>query len=131
MKIQELRKTTRTNKKSAVKNEKDLIERAKTDREAFADLYNLLSRLVSNYVYRRTRDVHAMEDLVSNVFLIALRKLPRFRYRGVPFRFWLLRIATNEVNRWARRKGRQAPALLDESQVPAPSTDFLHSEEES
>ena len=88
-------------------DEAELIQRAATDRRAFATLYRRHYRSVSDYVYRRTGDLHATEDLVSDVFLTALRTLPRFRYRGVPLRFWLLRIATNAVNHWSRRRRRR------------------------
>jgi RNA polymerase sigma-70 factor, ECF subfamily len=93
-------------------DERDLVERAKQDRQAFALLYRRYYRMLSTHVYRRTGDVHATEDLVSDVFLTALRTLPRFRYRGVPVRFWFLRIATNAVNRWARRQRRREAATL-------------------
>ncbi|UCG33972.1 MAG: RNA polymerase sigma factor [Phycisphaerales bacterium] len=95
---------------SAGDSEADLVARAKRDREALAEMYRRFYPMVSRYVYRRTGSVHATEDLVSDVFLTVLRTLPRYRYRGVPLRFWLLRIATNAVNRWARR-ARRNPAV--------------------
>ncbi len=94
-------------------DEQDLIERAKRDRDAFGALYGQHYPMLANYLYRRTGDVHATEDLVADVFLIALRSLPGYRYRGVPLRFWLLRIATNAVNRWARRQRRRALISLE------------------
>ena len=81
-----------------------LVEQAKHNREAFAVLYRRHYRMLSTYVFRRTGDIHVAEDLVADVFVIVLRTLPRYRCRGVPLRFWLLRIATNTVNRWARRQ---------------------------
>ena len=98
-------------------SEADLVERAKHDREAFTILYRRHYRMISDYVYRRTGDVHATEDLVSDVFLTALRTLPRYRYRGVPLRFWLFRIATNAVNHWARRQRRRATTSLHADQL--------------
>lgn len=94
-------------------DESELVERAKRDRRAFAMLYRLHCRDVATHIYRRVGDLHVAEDLVSEVFLIALRTLPRYRCRGVPLRFWLLRIATNAVNRWARRRRRGAIAALE------------------
>jgi len=93
-------------------DERELVERAKSDRAAFAALYRRHYRALSSHVLRRTGDVHTTEDLVSDVFLTVLRTLPRYRYRGVPFRFWLLRIATNAVNRWARRQRRRVLATV-------------------
>jgi RNA polymerase sigma-70 factor (ECF subfamily) len=109
---------------AAVDDERELVERAKSDRAAFSVLYRRHYRALSSHVLRRTGDVHTTEDLVSDVFLTALRTLPRYRYRGVPFRFWLLRIATNAVNRWARRQRRRAVATvpivgLEEAAAPS------------
>ncbi len=94
-------------------DERALVERAQRDREAFAVLYRRHYAALATHVYRRTGDRHATEDLVSDVFLTALRSLSRYRYRGVPLRFWLFRIATNVVNRWARRQRRGASASLE------------------
>lgn len=105
---------------SAEADERELVEQAKSDRAAFAALYRRHRRPLLDYVYRRTGDLHATEDLVSDVFLTALRTLPRYRYRGVPLRFWLLRIATNAVNRWARGKRRWTTTLLPAEQLADP-----------
>jgi RNA polymerase sigma factor (sigma-70 family) len=98
-------------------DERALIERARYDRDAFAVLYRRHVHDLATHVYRRTGDVHATEDLVADVFLAALRALPRYRYRGVPLRYWLLRIATNAVNRWARRQRHGANAILRTEQL--------------
>lgn len=97
--------------------EQVLVERAKRDRSAFASLYRLHYRAVAAHIYRRTGNQHVTEDLVADVFLTVLRTLPRYRYRGVPLRHWLLRIATNTVNRWARRRRRTTSDALDAAQV--------------
>ena len=89
---------------SSLEDERSLIERAKRDPQAFAGLYRMHYRALAGYVYRRTGDEHATEDIVSEVFLSALRHLPRYRHRGVPIRYWLYRIATNVVNHWVRRR---------------------------
>ncbi len=97
--------------------EADLIKRAKRDRKAFAGLYRQHYGAIARYLYRRTGDVHAAEDLVADVFLSAMKLLPRYRYRGVPFRYWLYRIATNAANRWARRRRRHAHQSLSSDPV--------------
>ncbi len=86
--------------------EADLVERAKRDPQAFSVLYRRHYSAMAGYVFRRTGDVHLTEDLVADVFLTAMRFLPRYRQRGAPFRAWLYRIATTSVNRWARRNRR-------------------------
>lgn len=98
-------------------HEHDLIEQAKRDPDAFAALYQRHYPMLLDHVYRRTGDVHATEDLVADVFVIVLRSLSGYRYRGVPLRYWLLRIATRTVNRWAGRHRRRLHAPLDANQL--------------
>ena len=66
-------------------------------------LYRAHARAVVRYLYRRTGDHHVAEDLASEVFLRALRSLWRYRWRGVPMRHWLLRIADNLASNWTVR----------------------------
>ena len=99
-------------KATAARRERELVERAQREREAFATLYRQYRPLLLDYVYRRTGDVHVTEDLVADTFLIVLRSLAGYRSRGVPLRFWLLRIATNVVNRWARQHRKRLMASL-------------------
>src|SRR5260370_26046648 len=35
--------------------------------------------------------------MTADVFHLALKSLPRFEWRGVPFAAWLFRIASNEI----------------------------------
>lgn len=86
--------------------ERDLVERARTDPHALADIYRLHSLAIANYLHRRTGDAHAAEDLLSETFLVAMKSLPRFRHDGTPLRFWLYRLATNAANRWMRTHAR-------------------------
>ncbi len=87
--------------------ERDLVERARTDPHAFANIYRLHSSAIANYLHRRTGDAHAAEDLLSETFLAAMKSLHRFRHNGTPLRFWLYRLATNAANRWVRKHARQ------------------------
>lgn len=93
--------------------DRDLIRRAGHDREAFALVYRQHYDAIAGHVFRRTGDAHATDDIVAEVFLAAMRSISRFRFRGIPFRAWLFRIATNKVNRWARRRRRDAVEGFD------------------
>lgn len=104
----------------SVERQRDLIERAKRNPEDFGRLFQRYSPMLLNHVYRRTGDVHATEDLVADVFLSAMRAFPGFRYRGIGLHAWFLRIATNTVNRWARRKRRWTFAVLQVDPVDDP-----------
>jgi RNA polymerase sigma-70 factor (ECF subfamily) len=93
--------------------EAGLVERARRDREAFAELYRAHYAAIGAYLFRRCGDAHATEDLLNEVFLSAFRALPRFVLREVPFRAWLYRIATRAANRHLRREARR-PEPIDE-----------------
>jgi RNA polymerase sigma-70 factor (ECF subfamily) len=67
------------------------------------------------------------EDLTQEVFLRALRSLPRFEDRGLPFAAYLLRIADNLArDRW--RAGSRRPVVVSElpdGVAPEPGPDHL------
>jgi RNA polymerase sigma-70 factor, ECF subfamily len=107
-KIMELELIAPTSSFADVNDERLLVERAKTDRHAFALLYRRHYPAIARYVFRRVGDAHVAEDLAADVFLAAMKGLPRFRHRDIPIAAWLYRIATNGVNRWAKRRRRQA-----------------------
>lgn len=88
--------------------ERVLIDRARNDAHAFGNIYRQHAPAIANYLQRRTRDAHAAEDLLSETFLAAMKALPRFRFNGVPLRFWLYRLATNAANRWMRTNARRS-----------------------
>ncbi len=89
-------------------DEQSLIERSKSDPQAFAVLYRRHYRVVAGCIYRRTGDVHVAEDLAADTFISAYRAIGSFKTGRVPIRFWFLRIATNVVNRWSRAQRRIA-----------------------
>jgi RNA polymerase sigma-70 factor (ECF subfamily) len=99
-----------------VDEDQTLVSAAQQDTEAAGRLYDKYYREVFGYLYHCTLDRTAAEDLTSNVFLAAFRHLGRFRWRQMPFRAWLYRIATNEVRMYYRRHKRDRlarPNLFD------------------
>lgn len=77
--------------------EQALIERAKTDANAYGDLYDLYYLKILNYALRRVADVDVAEDITTATFIKALDRLHTFEWHGVPFSAWLYRIASNEI----------------------------------
>ena len=73
--------------------ETELLERARTDPQAFGQLYEIYYSRIINYIYRSILDAALAEDITSNTFFKALRGLPK--YRGGRFGPWLLRIVSN------------------------------------
>ncbi|MCL0063891.1 RNA polymerase sigma factor [Dehalococcoidia bacterium] len=85
-----------------LEQEKELVERARNDAEAFGELYDQYYPKIFGYVLRRTASIESAQDITSEVFLKALKNLGQFRYRGFPFSSWLYRIATNEIANYFR-----------------------------
>jgi RNA polymerase sigma-70 factor (ECF subfamily) len=102
-------------------DEQFLVERAKRDPEAFGELYDLYFGRIYAYIYRKTGDRQAAEDLTSDTFMKALANIKTYRYTGQPFAAWLYRIASNVVTDYYR--ARKVTAPLDEGlQIPATGT---------
>ena len=77
---------------------KDLVLRARDgDAEAFGALYDHYVDLVYRYVYYRVGSHALTEDLTSETFLRALRRMPSFNWQGRDFGAWLVTIARNLV----------------------------------
>lgn len=85
-------------------NEDSLVRRARSDREAFGVLYRSHAPWILAYLLRRSGDSTVAEDLTAETFLRALTGIRNFRSQGIPFRFWLYRIATNLANSAVRRR---------------------------
>jgi RNA polymerase sigma-70 factor (ECF subfamily) len=86
--------------------ERALVERARTDRAAFALLYRRHVEAVYAMAYRRCGSRDVAEEATSATFERALTSLQRFEWRDAGVRPWLLRIASNEVAEVYRRRAR-------------------------
>ncbi|MGD9486237.1 ECF subfamily RNA polymerase sigma factor, BldN family [Streptomyces sp. TRM70308] len=76
----------------------DLVERAQEgDTDAFGQLYDQYSDTVYRYIYYRVGGRATAEDLTSETFLRALRRIGTFTWQGRDFGAWLVTIARNLV----------------------------------
>lgn len=90
--------------------EAHLVHQAKSgDSEAFARLYDAYVERVYRYIYFRTSEDSATEDLVSQVFLKAWENLGRYKVGSSPFIAWLYTIARNLVIDYYRAKKDVVP----------------------
>jgi RNA polymerase sigma-70 factor, ECF subfamily len=97
-----------------------LVQQAKTgNSEAFAQLYDAYVERVYRYIYFRTSEDAATEDLVSQVFLKAWENLGRYKVGGSPFIAWLYTIARNLVIDYYRATKKDVLPL--EAAVALPS----------
>ncbi|MBN2043522.1 MAG: sigma-70 family RNA polymerase sigma factor [Anaerolineales bacterium] len=96
-----------------------LARAAQGDSEAFGILYDRYVGRIYNYIYYRTGNQHDAEDLTSRVFTRAMKHVPTYEDRGLPFSAWLYRIAHNLVANWHRDNSRRQIVELDDSiQLP-------------
>jgi RNA polymerase sigma-70 factor (ECF subfamily) len=76
----------------------DLVERAQGgEAEAFGRLYDHYADTVYRYIYYRVGGKATAEDLTSETFLRALRRIGTFTWQGRDFGAWLVTIARNLV----------------------------------
>jgi RNA polymerase sigma-70 factor (ECF subfamily) len=112
-----------------------LVERAKNDKEAFAELYDKYCPQILGYVIKRTANIEVAQDVTSQVFFKALKNIGQFHWRGVPFSSWLYKIASNEITNYYRERKRRRKYLennynLVETSNPSPESELTQAQEE-
>jgi RNA polymerase sigma-70 factor (ECF subfamily) len=109
-------------------DDRTLAARARTDPDAFAELYRRHVGAIHAFAWRRSGSRQLAEDVTSATFERALGSIDRFEWQGGGFVAWLHRIAANELAGHHRREARiDAPraqaALLSLVPDDAPTTD--------
>ncbi|MDZ4714082.1 MAG: sigma-70 family RNA polymerase sigma factor [Cytophagales bacterium] len=97
--------------------ENEIIERSRRDPRAFAVLYEKYFDRIFYFILRQTGDDETAGDLCSQTFVNVLHHLPRYEFRGLPFSAWLYRIATNEVNKYYRKKKGSKVFSIEELRI--------------
>lgn len=98
--------------------EDDLVKLARTDRNAFGELFDHFYPLIFAYCTRRLVVRASAEDVASEVFLKVARGIRAFPGLCVEdFRRWLFRIATNEINAHLRQSIRRRELLEAAAQM--------------
>jgi RNA polymerase sigma-70 factor (ECF subfamily) len=100
-----------------IQEEYQILERSKKDPRAFGVLYEKYFDRIFNFVYRQIDDEDVTADLCSQTFLSVLKHVERYQFRGVPFSAWLYKIASNEVNKFYRKKKNSKVFSLEEVRV--------------
>ncbi len=96
-----------------LEGERELVERAKTDPQAFGILYDEYFSQIFGYILRRTASIPVAQDVTAEVFFKALRSIKGFQWRGIPFSDWLYRIAIHEIANFYTHNGHNR-VLTDE-----------------
>jgi len=103
-------------------NEIKLVEKAKTDNQAFEELYDKYFSQMYGYIFKRTGQRELTEDIVSNVFIKVFTNLNEYKAKNNSFKSWLYKIATNTLIDHFRKSSvkkefltEELPEIVDES----------------
>jgi RNA polymerase sigma-70 factor, ECF subfamily len=97
--------------------EYSILDRAKKNPQAFGELYEKYFDRIFNFIYRQTDDEDLTADLTCQSFLIALKNVDRYQFRGIPFSAWLYKIASNEVNKHYRKQKQTKVFSIEEMRI--------------
>jgi RNA polymerase sigma-70 factor (ECF subfamily) len=118
-----------TNEKLA--EEARWIEKAKKDTKSFEPLYSKYYEQIFRYVYQRMDSEDQAHDVTSQVFLKAIKNLPKYEFRGVPFASWLYRIAKSELYQAYRDNKAKRTVNIDSYQLHDFIEEFESADNES
>lgn len=83
------------------------------DPDAWRGIFQRYFTPVFRLAYVRTLNRSAAEDIAAEVFSEAALSIRRYKYRGVPFRAWLFRIARNVVADYVKAQNRRPQVYFD------------------
>ena len=96
--------------------EEKLIRAAQLNYKAFGPLYERYFDAVFGFVLNKTMNYDLAGDLTSQTFVKAMHNIKKYEMRGVPFQFWLFRIALNEI-RMLFRKNPSVEVSISEAKL--------------
>ena len=114
--------------------EAELVRRARQrSAEAWSAIYDANYSKLYRYCHARCGNEAIAAELASSVFLVALKGIDRFEYRGRPLLAWLYRIAHNLVSDHLRKNKRETQAIqealiLQERHDPGPAAEVIDRE---
>ncbi|HNZ29354.1 MAG TPA: sigma-70 family RNA polymerase sigma factor [Candidatus Goldiibacteriota bacterium] len=109
----------------SLENEKDIIEKAKKDPHAFAELFDYYFDKIFHYILYRTGNAETARDIAAEVFFKAQKNIKNFRFMGYPFSAWLYRMAGNEIISYFRHKKFEPLSLeayLEDNKIEGPAS---------
>lgn len=92
----------------------EIIELAKTDSDAFGQLYDFYFPRIYGFVMAKVGDSSVAEDLVSDIFVKLLDNLPKYQDRGMPFSAWLFTVARNVIFDFFAKNNKQKTEMIEE-----------------
>ena len=114
---------TETSSQIVAENESDLVRRlAAFEPAAWQSVFDQHFQALVRFAYVRTLQLGVAEDIAAEVFAEAAKGIGRYRYRGIPFRAWLYRIARNTIADHLKAHKRRAQVPLDDMETSPEAT---------
>ena len=91
-------------------SERKMILNSKKDINQFDYLYSKYYPKINSFIFHRVKEESVRNEIVSNVFFKAMRKLAIFRFydsRNCGFSSWLYRIALSELSKYFYERKRE------------------------
>ncbi len=95
------------------KLERDLVLKAKKDPEAFGVLFDFYYPIIYKFVFKRVGNIDLAQDITSEIFFQVLKNLWRFRFKGIPFKSWLFKIALVQIAKYYKMKSKYLELTLE------------------
>lgn len=84
-----------------------LVMRARSDKDAFTEIYEKSYNQIFGYLLRRCNNYSLAQDLTSETYLKVVQKIHLYKPRkNKPFLCWLYRVASNELNMYYRKQNK-------------------------
>lgn len=111
-----------------LEEERHLVEVAQRDPARFGQLYERYVDAIYSFAYHHTGSRQRAEEVTAETFERALKHLPAYRWRGVPYGALLYRIAASVVSRDRRRPPYLELSPLLASPETGPEAAWLEAE---
>lgn len=99
--------------------EAERIAIAQKDPRAFGALYDQYAPAIYRYLLSRLGNVEAAQDVTSQTFLTAIKRLPQYQHRG-HFSAWLFSIARSKYVDHLRKAKHTTAPVHEEHPDPSP-----------
>lgn len=113
----------RTRSRMDPERERGLVVRARTDAQAFGELYDYYLPRVYGFVARRVGDRAVAEELTTTTFQRGLETVRAGSLRNDAIGGWLYRVAANAIVDRARRGEQEVPSGVRASDLAEPDAE--------
>ncbi len=90
--------------------------------DAWQTVFQQHHATIVRIAFMRTFNRSTAEDIAAEVFAEAVKGIGRYRYRGVPFRAWLFRLARNITSNHLKAQLRTSQVPLEDMEAVLEST---------